>query len=161
MRNDLTTEQLQQPVTVTLPLGAILRLAESDRQVAGAPDVHTSASFNPPAIGDPYEGGIYAGITLECSLPQALVLLPGDEELNWKDAIAWAEKQGGALPSRIDQLVLLQNLKAQFQGRAYWSAEQHAADSDYAWYQYFSYGYQDSLSIRRKLRARAVRRLAI
>ncbi len=165
MRNDLTTEQLQQPITVTLPLGVVLDLAETARlapstQIVGHL-VHASAQFDPPAIGAPYEGGIFAGITLNGDLPAALVLLPGDEELNWKDANAWAEKQGGVLPSRIDQLVLLRTLKSQFQERAYWSGEQHAAYSDYAWSQSFYYGTQYYSYITSKLRARAVRRLAI
>jgi hypothetical protein len=87
-----------------------------------------------------------------------LILLPGDEELNWKDAITWAEKQGGVLPSRVDALVLWQNLPGEFRKEAYWTAEQHAAYPDYAWYQGFYYGYQYYYPIYSKLRARAVRR---
>jgi hypothetical protein len=43
----------------------------------------------------------------------------------------------------------------------YWSSTQHASDSDYAWNQNFSYGYQYNLHKHDELRARAVRRLAI
>ncbi len=164
MRNDLTTEQLQQPVTVTLPLGVVLDLAETTRLMpseAIVGQVHTFGSFNTPAIGDAYEGGIYAGLTLLDNRVKALVLLPGDEELKWKDAIAWAENQGCVLPSRIDQLVLFQNLKDQFKEQAYWSGEQHAADSGYAWYQNFDTGYQSLSNVYSELRARAVRRLEI
>ncbi len=48
-----------------------------------------------------------------------------------------------------------------FDEAAYWSSTQHAADSDYAWYQCFDYGYQDSRDKDYELRARAVRRLPI
>jgi hypothetical protein len=75
-----------------------------------------------------------------------LVLLHGEaEDVNWKDAIAWAEKAGGVLPSRIDHLVLFKNLRDQFKKDGwYWSSEEHAEYSDYAWVQYFGYGgYQD------------------
>lgn len=43
----------------------------------------------------------------------------------------------------------------------YWSSTQHAATSDYAWYQYFSYGTQYDYYKDLELRARAVRRLPI
>lgn len=43
----------------------------------------------------------------------------------------------------------------------YWSSTQHAADSDYAWYQYFLYGTQYYGSKSYEGRARAVRRLPI
>src|SRR6266850_4684980 len=101
------------------------------------------------SIGEAYQGGIYAGMSLHEGLPVEIVLLPGDEELKWEDAKAWAEKQGGSLPSRIDQLVLLQNLKSEFKERAYWSSEHYAVGSAYAWYQGFRngvqyYGHKDS-----------------
>jgi len=44
-----------------------------------------------------------------------------------------------------------------FASEYYWSSTQHAAASDYAWYQYFDYGYQDYSTKGFKLRARAVR----
>ncbi len=44
----------------------------------------------------------------------------------------------------------------------YWSSTQHAADSDSAWAQYFSYGFQcTSYGTFSQFRARSVRRLAI
>jgi hypothetical protein len=48
-----------------------------------------------------------------------------------------------------------------FEDEAYWSSTQHAANADYAWYQYFDNGYQFSLNKSASLRARAVRRLII
>ena len=160
MRNDLTTEQLQQPINVSLPLGALLGLTASPQP--GAP-VHTSASAHAlPAIGSAYGTiGIFAGLTIDDCDPYELVLLPGEFNGNWKDAAAWAKEQGGVLPSRVDALILWQNLPNEFKKEAYWTDTQHAADSDYAWYQYFNYGYQNSINISHKLRARSVRRLAI
>ncbi|MCR4331887.1 MAG: DUF1566 domain-containing protein [Sulfuricaulis sp.] len=126
-----------------------------------APAVYTSAPSDLPAIGAAYGGGLYAGLTLLDNRAHALVLLPGDDELNWKDALAWAERQGGVLPSRVDALVLWQNLPGEFRKEAYWTDTQHAAYSDYAWFQHFGGGTQDFYGISSKLRARAVRRLKI
>ena len=91
----------------------------------------------------------------------ALVLLLGDESLNWKDAVAWAEKQGGVLPSRIDQLVLWKNVKDQFKGEWYWSGEQYAPSYVSAWCQLFNYRTQTNYRKNDFYRARAVRRLTI
>ena len=160
MRNDLTTEQLQQPINVTLPLGVLLGLTVSPQPSA---PVHTSASAHAlPAIGSPYGTiGIFAGLTVDDGDPYELVLLPSEFSGPWKDALAWAEQQGGVLPSRVDALILLQNLPGEFKKEAYWTAEQHAAYSACAWCLHFNYGYQNTSSIYGKLRARSVRRLAI
>src|SRR5688572_13285667 len=113
MKNDLKPEHLSQEVTVVLPLSVVLRINEQTAQAAVAAPASTSfASL--PAIGAKMESGIYAGLSIENERPVALVLLPGDEKLTWHDAVTWAEKQGGALPSRIDQLVLFKNLKGEF-----------------------------------------------
>jgi hypothetical protein len=114
-----------------------------------------------PRIGAEWNGGIYAGLSIADNAPIALVLLPGDEKLNWNEAVAWAEKQGDILPSRFDQLVLFKNLKSQFQETWYWSGEQYASDADYAWYQGFAGGYQSLYHKSYSLRARAVRRVKI
>jgi hypothetical protein len=116
-----------------------------------------------PVIAAELGGAIYAGITLHEGKPHNLYLLPGErEKIDWKDAGAWAEQQGGTLPSRIDQLVLWQNLKAQFKPEWYWSCEPYAGNEDrYAWSQNFYDGYQLSTNESSLLRARAVRRIAI
>jgi hypothetical protein len=46
-----------------------------------------------------------------------------------------------------------------FQKEWYWSCEQHADDSDYAWYQFFGYGNQNNWHKGSNNRARAVRRV--
>ena len=120
-----------------------------------------AAASTLPAIGAEYQGGIYAGLSIHENHAVALVLLPGDEVLPWDAARAWATKQGGTLPSRIDQLVLFQNLKAQFKEAAYWSCAPYAGHASYAWYQDFTNGTQYYDRKGSQLRARAVRRLPI
>lgn len=107
-------------------------------------------------------GEKYAGITIHDGKPAHLYLLPGEiESATWKDAMAWAAKQGGELPSRIDHLVLLKNLKPEFKKTCHWSSEDHADDSAYAWDQSFFNGGQDYWHKDNKYRARAVRRVPI
>jgi len=135
MRNDLTPEQLNQPIAVTLPLGVILGLGLSGAPgtVINVSGAARSALGSLPEIGAPLENGIYAGLSLHAEQPFALVLLPGElDSAKWNDAVAWAEKQGGALPSRIDQLVLFKNLKSEFKEAYYWSVEEYAPVPDYA-----------------------------
>lgn len=114
------------------------------------------------AIGAPLKGGIYAGLTIHDNKPHALVLLPGDaSNVKWDEAGKWAAKQGGELPSRIDCLVLLKNVKKEFKESWYWSGEQFESDSGYAWFQSFGYGVQSGNRKGSGYRARAVRRLPI
>lgn len=114
-----------------------------------------------PAIGAAFEGGIFAGITLHNDQRAALVLLPGDEEKNHANAVAWAAEQGGVLPSRIDGIVLFKNLRGEFKRDWYWTSEEVAGDADCAWIQLFSYGGQSGGRKSYVFRCRAVRRVAI
>ena len=110
-----------------------------------------------PAVGQPLESGIFAGITSTVEGHFAVVLLadkPGGD-LTWKKAINWAEKLGATLPSRPVAAMLLANLKAQFEPSWYWTNE--SFDSSFAWYQYFITGDQYYCSKSAELRARAVR----
>ena len=164
MKNDLTAEQLKQPVTVTLPLGVVLDVVQKEiiRAELAISDAIALGFAGLPAIGVEWQGGVYAGLSLEDERPVALILLPGEpEEANWKDALAWAEKQNGALPSRIDQLMLFKNLKREFKEAWYWSCEQYAGGDASAWCQLFYNGRQYSYYKYYELRARAVRRLPI
>lgn len=92
----------------------------------------------------------------------ALILLPGEAEPhNWQAQMAWAASIGGDLPDRVESALLFATLRDDFKEEWYWTNEQHAADSGYAWVQNFGYGYQ---YINRKSdsdRARAVRRIKI
>ena len=108
------------------------------------------------------KGEHYAGIIITQGKPSHhLVLLPKDIKADWPKAKAWAAEQGGELPTRREQALLFANAPEQFKPDWYWSAEQHAASSDYAWCQGFDDGDQNNSSIDTKLRARSVRRLEI
>ena len=107
------------------------------------------------------DGEHYAGLALkpDGTPSHHLILLPGEgEDLQWSAAVEWAEKAGGALPSRQEQALLYANLKDQFKPEWYWSGEEE--DGSYAWSQGFLYGSQYDCRKYYELRARAVRRLA-
>jgi len=57
--------------------------------------------------------------------------------------------------------VLYANLRGEFEEDWYWSNTPDAGAESYAWFQDFSYGCQSSNRKGLKLRARAVRRVAI
>ena len=110
------------------------------------------------------KGEHYAGVVIgKDGLPSYhLVLMAGSvSDVSWHVAKAWAEKIGGDLPTRQEQALLFANLKGQFEPRAYWSSEQHAANAACAWYQDFLNGHQSYSGKSASLRARAVRRLII
>jgi hypothetical protein len=110
------------------------------------------------------DGERYAGLLLDSEGQPShhLVLLPGEKEnVNWKDALAWAASIGGDLPSRNEQAILFGNLKSQFQPKWYWSNQAHETDGSCAWIQDFSYGNQDGIHESYEGRARAVRRFPV
>ena len=135
--------------------------------------VETSALFrawfernfgNPgsPSIAIPAAkpGERYVGSIIEPSgRVRHIFLMPGDEEMNWKDGLEWAKSLGGDLPDRIEQAMLFAHMPEEFRKEAYWSNTQHAGNSDYAWYQNFINGYQGNYyKDNDKLRVRPVRR---
>ena len=110
------------------------------------------------------DGEHYAGIIFgkDGAPNHHLILLPGSKsDIQWGDAVDWARSVGGELPSRREQSLLFTNLKEHFEREWYWSAEQYADDTDCAWNQYFSYGFQSNDHKSYEGRARAVRRLII
>jgi len=124
------------------------------RKPAAAP----AAAFPFPPLA---KGEVYAGVLIAGDKMHHLVLLPGDEQKNWKDAIAWAKKLGGGLPTRKEQALLFANAAGHFQEHWYWSSETHARDADYAWIQTFSDGFQLYDRKYDDSRCRAVRRVPI
>jgi len=111
------------------------------------------------AAGETYIATLFDAAT---QTGQHIILLDGDNnEATWEEQKAWAASIGGELPTRFEQALLYAKRKDLFQSDWYWSGEQHAVDSDFAWYQGFGYGYQLSNGTDNELRARAVRRLAI
>ncbi len=121
----------------------------------------------PPKIGStfPDQHGIYAGLiagTDELGGDAHLVVLAGDrDDLTWPKALAWAASVGGRLPTRREQAILFGNVPQLFEKVWYWSSEQYAGDAEYAWFQTFLNGYQDSLHKASRCRARAVRSIPI
>jgi hypothetical protein len=106
-------------------------------------------------------GERYAGLVLgEDGAPDYhLILIPGEiEDAARGTAGEWAIAQGGELPTRREQSLLFANLKDEFEGTWYWSAEEHESESGWAWFQHFSYGYQSRGHQDHEFRARAVRR---
>lgn len=172
MKRDLDAANAQSaPVMIEVPrnlfFGLIERLMHQPFAVVTvggpqpqAPIIKTGEGL--PAIGTEWQGGIYAGLSIEDNKSVALILLPASiEDVTWDKAVEWAKEQGGELPSRIDALVLFKNAKDQFKEAAYWTGEQPAGTSDYAWYQYFYDGNQNYWHRGSAYHARAVRRIPL
>ncbi|MDE3023148.1 MAG: DUF1566 domain-containing protein [Pseudomonadota bacterium] len=118
--------------------------------------------FQPASIALAH-GEHYAGVILkEDGTPDYhLVGLPGEiESATWEEAKTWAKSIGGELPTLRELGLERVNGRKHFQSDWYWSSEAHSSDG-YAWYQDFHDGDQICYGTSRKLRARAVRRLAI
>ncbi len=110
------------------------------------------------------EGETYVGaiVSADGTHSHHIILLPGDQEgLTWEDAMKWAASLGGDLPNRIEQALLFATQRDQFKPDWYWSNTLYASGASSAWYQSFSYGYQDDGHIGSQCRARSVRRLPI
>ena len=104
----------------------------------------------------------YAGLVLGDGVWYHLILLPAKAPPEgWEQQMGWAKEQGGYLPTRPEQAVLYANLPDEFEGYWYWSNTPYAGDDAYVWCQYFSHGSQGYDHKSAKLRARAVRRVAI
>ncbi len=107
---------------------------------------------------------VYAGLILGMNgaPDHHLIVIPGEaEKITFTEAQKWAKKQGGELPTRREQRVLLANAKEAFKEDWYWFGELHASDARYAWSQYFYTGGQRYYHVDGQCRARAVRRLII
>lgn len=109
------------------------------------------------------EGEIYAGAIINLDgTGHHIILLVGDKnDGNWDDAMSWAKELGGDLPNRVESALLFNQSKDQFKEEWYWTNEQHASYSDYAWCRIFTNGAQLGWTKYYELRARAVRRLVI
>jgi len=109
--------------------------------------------------GEKYVGTI---ISADGSRNHHLILLPGEiENSKWKKAMEWAESIGGELPDRCEGALLFATMKDEFKPEWYWTREQPASDSTYAWSQGFLSGRQGFYTKTDGCRARAVRRLEI
>lgn len=113
-----------------------------------------------PTLAD---GETYVGAIVKADgAGHHIVLLPGDNNAaSWQAQMEWAKSIGGDLPSRIEQAMLFAYHHDAFKPTWYWSNEQLAACSVYAWARNFIDGTQSYFYTDFKLRARAVRRVPI
>ena len=131
------------------------------KKTAAATKRTARKSTKPPAIGKPWQGGIYAGLTLSDNKPMHLVLLPGDDKKPWPDAVKHAAASKALLPSRFDGLLLFKNVPGEFEKAWYWLDEQDAANDACAWIQSFAWGSQYGVHKSHEYRVRLVRRFPI
>jgi hypothetical protein len=97
-------------------------------------------------------GEIYVGRIND----EHIILLPGDnDDADWQTQKEWAASIGGDLPTRLEQSLLWQNFRDQFQKDWHWSNE--ASEAGWAWCQDFYHGDQSCTRQHYQLRARAVR----
>lgn len=90
-----------------------------------------------------------------------VILLPGDNDAaTWQEQMDWAASIGGDLPNRIEQAMLFDGFRDEFQKEWYWSNTQHEGSPGFAWMQDFSDGGQLFNLKSGQLRARAVRRVS-
>jgi hypothetical protein len=115
-------------------------------------------------------GGVFAGIVRGRDGAPDYYLIVGPElgnRFTWDDAkksAASLEVDGHkdfTLPHRTEQAVMFGNVPELFEKAYYWSQEQVAGDSDYAWAQTVDNGAQGWCRKDRDSRARAVRRVPI
>lgn len=104
--------------------------------------IKTIALLALPAIGQPLEGGTFAGVTTKKDGTHcAVILLPGKgEDLTWQKALAWADEQGGELPTRPVAALLFANVKDKLESEWHWTADEYS--ENYAWFCHFGYGFQ-------------------
>lgn len=158
---------MQNPETVTLEIGGGQITVEKKDLFAGwmanafsiIPGQILEAiefPFN-PNVPTLLEGEEYAGIIIGKNGERGyhLVLAPGEKiDIDWDDSM-----KEGQLPNRREQALLYANLSEHFKDRYYWSSEQHAGSSLYAWGQTFGNGHQFYSIKNFKLAARFVRRI--
>jgi hypothetical protein len=132
----------------------------------------TAAPGTLPRIGAELAelGGVFAGVVRGLAGESDYYLIVGPEapgKLEWQPALDWADGvthlgfSDFALFNRREQSICFGNVPELFQKEWYWSSEQHAARSDYAWVQYFYDGNQSTGLKGLYYRARAVRRVPI
>ena len=114
------------------------------------------------------EGEIYAGAIINPDgTGHHIILLAAidNKTFTWKQAMELAKEAGGDLPNRVESALLFNQLKDQSQDQSqetwYWTNEQHASLSGFAWFHNFYNGNQCNYHKSNELRARAVRRVEI
>ena len=113
-----------------------------------------------PALGQPLDAGLFAGLTTRPDgTHHAVVLLPDKpaKPLAWKKAVNWAKALGNdaELPTCPVVALLFAVARDQFEPSWHWTSE--SLDGSCAWGQSFDYGSQSDVRKSYEGRARAVR----
>ncbi len=130
----------------TLTISAETALKNFIESMGHAP---SASSASTPKIGEQWCGGIYAGIAAgENGEPDAHVILldAAPKEMNWKDAMEYAESlgDGARLPTRTESALVYANLRDRFENKGWhWTSTQYSSHDAFG--QYFDGGYQDFL----------------
>lgn len=105
----------------------------------------------------------YVGVVYKNGAPEYhLIKLPQETDgVTFDEAVAHGKKHGDA-PTRRDLMLMWISIPDKFKtDKPYWSSEQYACLSSYAWYQWFLNGGQSHWSKDNEVRACAVRRVPI
>jgi len=156
-------------IIITIPDAEIVRMALE--RISETKPINL-ARIVAPQIGQVWEGqgGVYAGIARGRDLAPDYYLIVGPEfdgQTDWAAAGKWSAgliidgHADLALPFRKEQSLCFANVPELFKQEYYWSCEQLASPSDYAWVQGFDFGDQFNWGKGNHVRARAVRRLII
>jgi hypothetical protein len=121
----------------------------------------------PPAIGAPWRGGKYAGISVgEDGQPDGHIVLLADKpsgELTWQAGLDWAKNlgEGARLPTKRESPLLYGNLPNEFDMDWHWTSTSTPYSDPTAWLQTFSYGNQFNDRKSAERLCRAVRRFPL
>jgi hypothetical protein len=105
----------------------------------------TKIKFNDlPALGQPFAGGTFAGITTQKDgTHMAVVLLPDQaSNVTWQSAMDWAKGLDAVLPTRPIAALLFANLQPSLRPEWRWTSDED--DASYAWGCCFHGGDQSS-----------------
>lgn len=130
-----------------------------------------------PKIGEPHEGGIYAGRLFDGTHLYDLIAAPRANEIteaDWKHALDLAacaavnDRTDWTVPTRAEALCLFERLQPvvkgtdeAFEDAYYWTSQPYERAAGCAWCQSFGYGLQFNFNRDILLRARFVRRKVI
>ena len=106
----------------------------------------TAITFaNLPALGAPFDGGIFVGvITQPDGAHGAVTLLPDRAtDLTWQAAKDWAAGLNAQLPTRPMAALIFANTQDRPQSGRHWTSEEVKEYASFAWVCYFGYGNQD------------------
>lgn len=98
-----------------------------------------------PALREPFENGVFAGITTRSDGTHCAVVLLTHQLVgrdSWQAAMDWAASIEAELPSRPVAALLYANCKTLLAPRWHWTSEADEDDAPYAWDCSFTYGGQ-------------------